>query len=94
MQEISTHFAACILSSKLRINEQLLDRGKRYYGQSNSNFVGFALHGFKALMIFSEEVLVRVGIFCAYIAFLSIAGGFIAILLSFLVLLLQAGFQL
>ncbi len=84
MPEISTHLAACILSSKLRIDEQLLDRGKRYYGQSNSNFVGFALHGFKALMIFSEEVLVRVGIFCAYIAFLSIAGGFIAILLKFL----------
>lgn len=84
MQEISTHLAACILSSKLRINEQLLDRGKRYYGKSNSNFVGFALHGFKALMIFSEEVLVRVGIFCAYIAFLSILGSFIAILFKFL----------
>ncbi len=84
MPEITTHLAACILSSKLRISEQLLDRGKRYYGQSNSNFVGFALHGFRAFMIFSEEVLVRVGIFCAYIAFLSIAGGFIAIILKFL----------
>ena len=84
MPEIWTHLAACVLSSKLRLSEQPIDRGTRYYGKSNSNFVGFALHGFKALMIFSEEVLVRVGIFCAFIAFLSIAGGAIAVLLKFL----------
>ena len=84
MPEIWTHLAACVLSSKLRLSEQSLDRGARYFGQSNSNFVGFALHGFKALMIFSEEVLVRVGIFCAFIAFLSIAGGAIAVILKFI----------
>jgi len=84
MPEIWTHLAACVLSSKLRLSEQSIDRGTRYFGQSNSNFVGFALHGFKALMIFSEEVLVRVGIFCAFIAFLSITGGAIAVLLKFL----------
>ena len=84
MPEIWTHLAACVLSSKLRLSEQQIDRGTRYFGQSNSNFVGFALHGFKALMIFSEEVLVRVGIFCAFIAFLSIAGGAIAVILKFI----------
>ena len=84
MPEIWTHLAACVLSSKLRLSEQPIDRGTRYFGQSNSNFVGFALHGFKALMIFSEEVLVRVGIFCAFIAFLSIAGGAIAVILKFI----------
>jgi glycosyltransferase involved in cell wall biosynthesis len=84
MPEIWTHFAASILSSKLRIAQCPLDRGQRYFGQSKLNFVGFALHGFKALMIFSEEVLVRVGIFCAFVAFLSISGGVIAILLKFM----------
>ncbi|MDA9344675.1 glycosyltransferase [Gammaproteobacteria bacterium] len=83
MPELWTHFAASVLSSKLRIAECPLDRGQRYFGQSKLNFVGFALHGFKALMIFSEEVLVRVGIFCAYIAFLSVIGGIIAIQLKF-----------
>ena len=29
------------------------------------NFVGLALHGFKGLMVFAEDVLVRVGIACA-----------------------------
>ena len=84
MPEIWTHFAATILSSKLRLAECPLDRGQRYFGKSKLNFVGFALHGFKALMVFSEEVLVRVGIFCAFIAFLSVAGGLTAILLKFL----------
>ena len=84
MPEIWTHFAASVLSSKMRIARCSLDRGHRYFGQSKLNFVGFALHGFKALMIFSEEVLVRVGIFCAFVAFLSISGGVIAILLKFM----------
>jgi len=83
MPELWTHLAACVLSSKLRLSSCFLDRGKRYFGQSKLNFVGFALHGFKGLMVFSEQVLVRVGVFCAIVAFLSILGGFIAILLKF-----------
>ena len=46
------------------------------------NFVGLALHGFKALMVFAEDVLVRVGVACAVIAVLSIVGGGTAILLK------------
>ena len=81
MPEIWTHLAACVLSSKLRLINAC---SKADIWNITSNFVGFALHGFKALMIFSEEVLVRVGIFCAFIAFLSIAGGAIAVILKFL----------
>jgi hypothetical protein len=84
MPELWTHLAACVLSSKLRLSACALDRGKRYFGQSKSNFVGFALHGFKALMVFSEHVLVRVGVFCAIIAALSVIGGVIAVLLKFI----------
>jgi polyisoprenyl-phosphate glycosyltransferase len=83
MPELWTHLAACVLSSKLRLSSCSLDRGERYFGQSKSNFIGFALHGFKALMVFSEQVLVRVGVFCAIISLLSVLGGFIAVLLKF-----------
>ena len=48
------------------------------------NFVGLALHGFKALMVFAEDVLVRVGIACTLVAALSIAGGAAAIVLKLL----------
>jgi hypothetical protein len=46
------------------------------------NFVGLALHGFKALMVFAEDVLVRVGIACTGIAALSLLAGILAVVLK------------
>jgi glycosyltransferase involved in cell wall biosynthesis len=82
MQELWTHVAGCALASKLRISNRPLDRGPRYAGQSKMNFVGLALHGFRALMVFAEDVLVRVGIACAGIASFSIVAGVVAVLLK------------
>jgi hypothetical protein len=48
------------------------------------NFVGLALHGFKGLMVFAEDVLVRVGIACALVAVLSVIGVVAAIALKIL----------
>ena len=84
MQELSIHVAGAVLASKLRSAVCSLDRGPRYAGQSKMNFVGLALHGFKALMVFAEDVLVRVGIACVLIAALSVAGAFAAIVLKLL----------
>lgn len=84
MQELSIHVAAAVLASKLRTGYCLLSRGPRYAGQSKMNFVGLALHGFKGLMVFAEDVLVRVGIACALIASLSVAGAAAAIVLKLL----------
>jgi glycosyltransferase involved in cell wall biosynthesis len=82
MQELWTHIAACVLGSKLRVQTCALDRGPRYAGSSKMNFVGLALHGFRALMVFAEDVLVRVGIACTFVAGLSVAGGVVAMLLK------------
>jgi hypothetical protein len=82
MQELWTHVAGCTLMSKLRIAQQSIDRGPRYAGQSKMNFVGLALHGFKALMVFAEDVLVRVGIACALVAVLSVLISLLAIALK------------
>jgi len=82
MQETWTHVAASVLSSKLRIQTCALDRGSRYAGRSKMNFVGLALHGFRALMVFAEDVLVRVGIACTLVAGLSVVGGVTALLLK------------
>jgi polyisoprenyl-phosphate glycosyltransferase len=79
MQELWIHIAACVLTSKLRLTTCPLDRGPRYAGHSKMNFVGLALHGFKALMVFAEDVLVRVGIACSLVATLSLLGGATAI---------------
>ena len=82
MQELSIHVAGAVLASKLRVGIRALDRGPRFYGQSKMNFVGLALHGFKALMVFAEDVLVRVGIVSVLVAALSIVGTIAAIILK------------
>ena len=79
MQELWTHVAGCVLTSKLRVCTLPIDRGPRYAGVSKMNFVGLALHGFRALMVFAEDVLVRVGIVCAGVAALTIFCGASAI---------------
>lgn len=82
MQELWIHVAGCVLISKLRMAVCPLDRGPRYAGQSKMNFVGLALHGFKGLMVFTEDVLVRVGIACTLIAVLSVLGSVAALVLK------------
>jgi len=82
MPEAWIHFAASILASRLRVAFCPLDRGPRYAGRSKLNFVGLALHGFRGLMVFAEDVLVRVGIACASVAGLAIAGMVTAVALK------------
>lgn len=82
MSELGIHVAGTVLSSKLRIELLPLDRGPRYAGQSKMNFVGLVLHGFKGLMVFAEDVLVRVGIASAMVAGLALIGSAAAILLK------------
>lgn len=82
MPEIWTHVASGVLTSKLRIETLPIDRGPRYAGKSKMNFVGLVLHGFRGLMVFAEDVLVRVGIVCAFVAGLTVVAGLIAIFLK------------
>lgn len=83
MQELPIHVAAAVLASKLRAKICPLHRGPRYAGQSKMNFVGLVLHGFKGLMVFAEDVLVRVGIACVLIASMTIVGALAAVSLKF-----------
>lgn len=82
MQELWIHVAACVLTSRLRVAAVPLDRGPRYAGNSRMNFVSLVLHGFKAVMVFAEDVLVRVGLACASVAALSVLGMAIATVLK------------
>jgi polyisoprenyl-phosphate glycosyltransferase len=84
MQELWLHIAGCVISSKLRITSCPLNRGGRYAGQSKMNFVSLALHGFKGVMIFAEDVLVRVGVMCSVIAMTTIIAGIVAFSLKIL----------
>jgi glycosyltransferase involved in cell wall biosynthesis len=72
MQELWIHIAGCVLLSKLPISSVPIERGPRLAGKSKMNFVALILHGLKALIVFSDDVLVRVGIVCAVLASLSL----------------------
>jgi len=82
MQELWIHVASCILVSRLRVTSIPFHRGARYKGQSKMNFGGLLLHGFRALMVFAEDVLVRVGVLCFLVASLTLAAIFITIALK------------
>lgn len=82
MQELSIHVAGAVIASKLRTKACLLDRGPRYAGESKMNFISLILHGFKGLMVFAEDVLIRVGVSCAGIAALAVLGAVAAIVLK------------
>ena len=84
MQELWVHVAASILVSRLRVVDIPFDRGARYQGQSKMNFGGLVLHGFRALMVFAEDVLVRVGIICVLVASLTILAMFMTVILKLL----------
>jgi glycosyltransferase involved in cell wall biosynthesis len=82
MPETGTHIAGTVLISKLRLAICPLDRGPRYAGQSKMNFTGLVLHGFRAMMILAEDVLLRTGLMCMVIAGLSIMAIVLIVLLK------------
>jgi len=82
MNEIWLHLAASVIASRLRIAGCKIDRGARYVGTSQMNFVGLVLHGFKGVMVFAEQVLIRMGGASLIIATASVAVIIIAILLK------------
>ena len=68
------HVAGTVLNSRMDIDHCSIDRGKRYSGKSKMNFVNLTLHGLRSIIVFSENVLVRITIFCTFFAALLIIG--------------------
>jgi glycosyltransferase involved in cell wall biosynthesis len=67
-KETVLHIAASALNSRLRIKLQPLDRGARFAGESKMNLVNLVLHGLRSIMVFSEEVIVRITLLCFAVA--------------------------
>ena len=65
MQETRIHLAAALIKSRLKRVELSCDRGTRYDGRSRMNFYDLALHGIRAVAVFDDAVLTRMGAVCA-----------------------------
>lgn len=76
--ETSLHLASAVLNSKLRIGRAELDRGNRYLGDSKMNFVALTLHGLRSIMVFSDQVLVRLTLLSIFVAAFVILAMFVA----------------
>jgi hypothetical protein len=68
MPELWLHLASSLIVSRMRIASVPTDRGRRYAGTSRMNFVSLSLHGMRSMMVFAEDVVVRVGVMCAALA--------------------------
>ena len=64
MQETRIHLAAALIKSRLRRVEIACDRGRRHDGRSHMNFYALALHGIRAVAVFDDAVLTRMGAVC------------------------------
>ena len=65
MQETRIHLAAALIKSRLRRTEIACDRGARYIGRSRMKFYDLVLHGLRAVAVFDDAVLTRMGAVCA-----------------------------
>ena len=61
MQETRVHLAAALIKSRLPRREISCDRGARYDGRSQMNFYDLTLHGIRAVAVFDDAVLTRMG---------------------------------
>ena len=68
MPELWLHLASSLIVSRMRIASVPTDRARRYAGTSRMNFVSLSLHGMRSMMVFAEDVVVRVGVMCAVLA--------------------------
>ncbi len=107
MQETRIHVAAALLKSRVRQVQIRCDRGRRYRGQSRMKFYDLALHAIRAVSVFDDAVLTRMGAACAGAAvsgvliflaglMLKLTGhvtpGWLTLVISFLILVfLQTG---
>lgn len=58
--ELWKHYAAAVMKSNLRWSSIKSDRGTRIAGRSSMNLTSLIIHGFSAVSVFSDSVVVRI----------------------------------
>lgn len=69
------HYSGSIIQSKIPFDKVLLDRGKRYAGQSKMNFTSLVLHGLSSIAVYFDSLSVRIlklSLFGVLICFISV----------------------
>lgn len=59
-ENLWNHYSGSIIQSKTPYDKVLLDRGKRYAGQSKMNFTNLVLHGLSSISVYFDFLSVRI----------------------------------
>lgn len=74
-ENLWNHYSGSIIQSKTPFDKVILDRGKRYAGQSKMNFTSLVLHGLSSISVYFDSLSVRIlklSLFGVLICFLSV----------------------
>ncbi len=69
------HYSGSIIQSKTPYDRVLLNRGKRYAGESKMNFTSLVLHGLSSISVYFDFLSVRIlklSLFGVFVCFLSV----------------------
>ncbi|HLN94836.1 MAG TPA: glycosyltransferase [Flavobacterium sp.] len=64
LDAIWNHYSGGILQSKIPHDKVVLDRGKRYKGQSKMNVSALVLHGLSSIAVYFDQLSLRILRFC------------------------------
>ncbi len=73
--DLWNHYAASVLHARLPIAKVPTKRGTRLAGQSRMNMISLFIHGFSAISVFGDRVVVRMLLFCCGLALLVACAG-------------------
>lgn len=71
---IWNNLAATLTRSRLPLARMPADRGTRYAGKSNMNFVSLVMHGLSAMAVYSDIVMVRLMLGTALLGAVTLSG--------------------
>lgn len=59
-ENLWNHYSGSIIQSKIPFDKVLLDRGKRYAGESKMNFTNLILHGLSSIAVYFDVLSIRI----------------------------------
>jgi glycosyltransferase involved in cell wall biosynthesis len=59
-ENLWNHYSGSIIQSRIPFDKVLIDRGKRYAGNSKMNFTNLVLHGLSSVSVYFDSLCVRI----------------------------------
>ena len=91
LTEIWSHYAVGVVHSSLTWRTISAQRGNRYDGRSQMNFIALVIHGLSAISVFIDVLTVRLMIASAMVIFIGVIGFMVLLYIKYLTVLAIPG---